>query len=546
MAYGLLVSALAAVLTVCAGCSTEHYKEQADEEVYSIIDNKWAQQFGPQANYHIADVPASPNDINAPAKLPEQKAVSLAEAVAMATANNRDYQRQKEDLYLSALDLTLERHAFNPQFFGIFSGDYTRADRTSTGRSSDEEQLTAGGEAGFSQLLADGATISTSIALDWARFLTGDPDRSLGSVLSATVRQPLLRGAGRKIVQENLTQAERNTLYELRRFARYRKTFVVSVVSQYYRVLQALDGVTNARNNYETLIRAEERVKMLADAGRLPPFQVDQAEQDKLRAWDGYVAAQQRYKQALDDFKITLGLPAEIELQLQQQELDALSAAEVADPNFPVDEAVDTALVCRLDLVTSADTVADARRKVDVAADGLGADLDLVGSLSVDSRPRTHFEELQFHRGDYALGLELDLPLERKAERNAYREALITLIRRSREYDLARDEVKLDVRQAYRQLEEAAASYQIRSKSLQLAETRVDSTSMLLQAGRATTRDLLESQDALLRAQNEKTAALIDYTVAKLSFFRDVGLLQIRPDGMYSGTEYEWAKQNTQ
>jgi len=55
----------------------------------------------------------------------------------------------------------------------------------------------------------------------------------------------------------------------------------------------------------------------------------------------------------------------------------------------------------------------------------------------------------------------------------------------------------------------------------------------LLQAGRVTTRDLLESQDAFLDAQNNVTAALVDYAIAKLSFFRDIGVLQVRPDGMW-------------
>ncbi|MCJ7730270.1 MAG: hypothetical protein MUO27_10400, partial [Sedimentisphaerales bacterium] len=50
--------------------------------------------------------------------------------------------------------------------------------------------------------------------------------------------------------------------------------------------------------------------------------------------------------------------------------------------------------------------------------------------------------------------------------------------------------------------------------------------------GRVTTRDWLDSQDALLRAQNSLTAALVAHAVTKLSFFRDIGILQVRPDGM--------------
>jgi hypothetical protein len=46
-------------------------------------------------------------------------------------------------------------------------------------------------------------------------------------------------------------------------------------------------------------------------------------------------------------------------------------------------------------------------------------------------------------------------------------------------------------------------------------------------------RDFIESQDALLEAQDNLTAALVAHLVAKLNFFQDVGILQVRPDGMW-------------
>ncbi len=182
------------------------------------------------------------------------------------------------------------------------------------------------------------------------------------------------------------------------------------------------------------------------------------------------------------------------------------------------------------------DQVNDAERKVMVAADNLGAELNLIGGASAPSTPDTDFTRLQFHNGTYSLGVESDWPLDRKTERNAYREALIILLQRQRDYENEVDQVKLDVRQAYRQLEQAAQQYEIRTISLDLAEKRVESTEMFLEIGDAKIRDLLEAQDALVSAQNNVTAALIDHLVAKLNFFRDVGILQVRPDGMWVQT----------
>jgi outer membrane protein TolC len=518
-------------LSFVAGCSPERYKAQADKEVYQIIDDKWQDGFGSKSNYIISDsnIPASPNDVQVEKAVPESGVITLAQAVALATAHNRDYQRQKEQLYLMALDLTLARHRFARRWFGTVDASYLR--------NSSDEQVGSGAETGFNQLLADGAQISTSIAIDWARFLTGDPRTSLASVLSASVTQPLLRGSGRQVVQENLTQAERNALYQIRSFNRYRQTFVVSIVSAYYRVLQRRDAANNAQNNHTSRVESRKRLEMEAEAGRKPPFEVDQARQSELNARDSYVRAQQSYEQQLDEFKIILALPTRTEVVLDQNELKVLGDIGVVGPDYDLDAAIETALAQRLDLANSADVVDDAERKVIVAADNLGVELNLLGSAGVSSTPETDYKRLQFHRGTYGLGLEADLPLDRKAERNAYREALITMEQRQREYQNAVDEVELDVRQAYRQLREAAERYETQMISLQLGETRVESTTFLLQAGRVTTRDLLDSQDARLEAQNNLTAALVDHAIAKLSFFRDVGVLQVRPDGLWEQTE---------
>ncbi len=523
--FWALIAAL--ILGIAGACSPEHYKAEADREVYQIIEDKWRDDFGDKSNYIISDsnTPAAPNDIRIEDAAAPTGVISLAHAVAIATARNRDYLRQKEQLYLSALDLTLARHRFARQWFGTIDAGYSR--------DSSDEDVGYDAETGFNQLMADGARISTNIAIDWARFLTGDPRTSLGSVLSASVTQPLLRGSGRKVVQENLTQAERNALYQIRSFNRYRKTFVVSIVDDYFRVLQQRDAVTNARNSYESKVKLRERLEMEANEGVTPQYQVDQAEQSELLARDSLTRAQQRYEQQLDAFKIRLSLPTDADIELDQNELEAMAKIGIVEPDYELETAIETALAQRLDLANSKDAVDDAERKVIVAADNLGVELNLIGSANVGSTPDTKFQRLQFHEGSYSLGLESDLPLDRKAERNAYREALITLEQKQRDYDNDVDEVKLDVRDAYRKLREEAESYRTQQKALELAKARVAVAPILWEAGRMNARDYLESQDDLLQAQNNVTSALVSHAIAKLNFFRDVGILQVRPDGMW-------------
>lgn len=512
-----------------AGCATDpyEYKADADEKVYGIIEQKWSDDLPSPANYRISDVPPGPNDIQIERVVPPDGVLTLGQAVAMATAHNRQYQLEKELLYIKALDLRLARYEFEPQFFGIGGGGYA----TSGG----DDGVGAAASFGLNRLLATGTRIGTRVAINWVRILTGDLEGGLlTSVLSASVTQPLLRGSDRRIVLENLTQAERDTLYQIRSFNRFRKTLVVSVISRYYRVLQQLDVVENAEQHYHRLLGVEQKLQLLTDVGRLPRHELRQAHQDTLDAQDTYIEARKLYKQALDEFKLQLSLPTNAQLQLDDSELAVLAAAEMGAPDFSEEEALETAINQRLDLANSADAVADAKRKVLVAADSLDAELNLIAGASVPSQELSTSEAKALD-DMFMADLELHLPLDRVAEQNVYRKALIVLSQQRRAYEEAADTVTLQVRRAYRDLLEAAQSYQIQSESLQLAQKRFDNTSLLMQYGRASSRRVLDAQKDFFRSRNAATEALVNYTVATLNFYRDTGVLQVRPDGMWTG-----------
>jgi outer membrane protein TolC len=508
-----------------AGCTQHNYKKEADEKVYNIIDQKWRIDYGTKANYKISDTTPTPSDIQVEKAVPASGVLSLSEAVALATAHNREYQTNKEELYIKALDLSLTRYEFERQFFRVVGGGYA-ADRN-------DEVLGIEANYGFNQLLASGTRISAKVASAWVDVLSGNLRSGLTSLLSVTVIQPLLRGGDRRVVLENLTQAERDTLYEVRSFNRYRKKFVVSVISQYYVVMQKLDAVKNARTNYNTLNRVFGRIEKLANAGRIPQFELDRAMQEKLKAFDISLQAEREYKQALDEFKITLSLPTTAEFQLDENELEALRATEMAKPDFSEAEVIEAALLRRLDMANNADAVIDAQRKVFVTADALRAELNIIGSADAVSSRRGDRNTLGSLSEEYGLGFELDLPLDRVPEQHIYRKALITLNQRQREYDLATDIVRLEVRQAYRNLDEAAERHKVQLEALQLAETRFNKTYLLLQYGRASSRRVLSAQEDLFDAQNEATQTLVDYTIATLNFYRDTGVLHVRPDGMW-------------
>lgn len=502
-------------LVLLAGCGPKDYKKDADERVYGIIDQKWESDFGSQANYHISDVAPSAGDIQIDTTVPISGVLTLPQAVAIATAHNREYQTEKELLYTTALDLRLVRHDFETSLFGggraFYSGDGT------------DEAIGLEANVGFNRLLATGTQIAARLATAWTQVLLGTADSGMSSVLTAAVTQPLLRGSDPAIVLENLTQAERDTLYQIRTFNRFRKTFVVWVITQYYQALELQDLAQNAEDHYNALTALHDQVMTLVSIGRVPSLETDRLRQEMLQAQDTLILARKEYDGFLDRFKITLGLATTTEFRIDTAVFEAWNESGIPDPDIALDETIDAALRRRLDMANSADAVLDAQRAVRVAADRLRADLRITGGLDIDTDGDT----------TGTAGAILDLPLDRVAEQNVYRKALIALEQRRRDYDLRTDIVRLEVREAYRKLQETAERYHVLSEARQLAHDRLERTTALLQYGRASSRRVLTAQQDLYTAENTATDALTDYAAAVLDFYRDTGILQVRPDGMW-------------
>jgi outer membrane protein TolC len=523
---GAIFLVFCTMIALCAlvGCAQHNYKAEADEQVYGIIDRKWKDDFGAKVNYKVSDTEPASSAIQIEKAVPSGGVLTLPHAVALATAHNREYQTQRELLYNAALDLRLVRHQFETQFFGGPGAGYARD-------WNDEVFLTEVG-LGFNRLLAMGTMITTDLSLAYADVLVGNMQSGLASVLTATVTQPLLRGSDPAVVLEDLTQAERTALYQVRSFNRFRKTFVVSVVTQYYQLLKLHDLMENAQANYETLVWLSARVEKLTKVGRLAKLEYERMHQEMLQARDTYIQAQKEYETALDQFKLTLSLPTTTEFALDAAALDSLKMPDVSELDFDEAQAIETALVRRLDVANSADAVADAKRKVYVAADALRADLNLTGTVDVVSG-QPGGRDLQQVTEDYTLDLNLDLPLDRVPEQAVYRKALLTLNQSKRDYDLATDTVAGQVRQAFRDLCEAAQRHQVQSEAVELAQERFRKNCLLMQYGRASSRRVLDAQRAFFDAQNEATETLVNYTVAMLNFYRDTGVLQVRADGMW-------------
>ena len=415
-----------------------------------------------------------------------------------------------------------------------FAPDVPVHESTKSRTKAKEEQrrVSAGADLGASWLIRDVGRITAAMSADFLRFVTGDPRATTTSQLSATFLRPLWRDAGFKQQMEALTQAERSLLYELRDFALYRKEFSVLIASTYYAVLGNRDAVRNAYDNLLSNRKNAERSRAMAQEGREKQSELGLREQEELTAQSGWINAAKNYAQSLDNFKIMLGLSVDAPLVLDNRELEKLT---ILDPNLSVEDAIRVALEARLDYLNAKERLEDANRKVGLAANLLKPRVDVTGNVVVNSDPNdsTGLPLPEFDRYAWSAGLNVDPGLDRMAERNAYRSALISRNQAERQLTQQEDEIKLEVRDSWRTLEQAKRNYEISEIGVKLAERRVEEQALLQELGRGDAKNQVDAQNALINSRNQRTQALVTHTIARVNFWRNLGILYIKDNGQW-------------
>jgi outer membrane protein TolC len=284
---------------------------------------------------------------------------------------------------------------------------------------------------------------------------------------------------------------------------------------------------------------------MMFEAGRMDRIQTDQAKTDLLNARQTMITTKQNYQDALDNFKVTLGLSPETPIELSADELRSLERrmeklAESSDDalsDYPTESiALREAIKSRRDLAVVRGEAEDSSRIVKIKADALRADLTIKGGGAYNGG-RGHNEPKKndsvYDSTSTELTAEFSLPWDRRLERNQYRQALIARDRANRQYVESEDGVKNEVRSGYRNLIAMRALYGNKVEAYKTACMRVEANDLFTQSGRSTMRDILEAESALLSARNALCSAVIDWWTSDLSLRCATGEMKIAHDGTW-------------
>jgi outer membrane protein TolC len=515
-----------------SGCSAKYHREAADKEIYGSIQQTQKKLFNKTNEFSIKTKYSDrkPESIQPP-ELIEDRVVtniyrlSVQEAIDLAVKNSREYQEAKEALYRASMTLAIEHYKWDPKLFASGGWQYNR---DANGRESGTFNSSVGVTG--KKLAATGGQIGLNLVNDLLRFYTGDPRQSAVSSLSINVVQPLLQGFGKNNdAVESLTQKERDLVYAVRIFSQFQESFALGILNDYFNMLALKDNVRNSYSSYQGKVDQAERMRARA-VDRQNRTEVDQAIQTELSAKNTYINAVARFQTQLDTFKIRLGLPLTAKVYLDDSALEEIAKAGVIPVTLDAEAAYRLAIQRHLPTINAIDRFEDSQRQVRIAQDKLRANMTFVGSVSWATPQNNDWANFNAKEMSSSMGVQLDLPVDRKMQRFGYKSALMSFESAIRALTLVFDNVRNNIETGLRNLEQQRQTYNIQNLAVELAKARVASTTMNQQAGNVPVRDVIDAQDSLISAQNQLVLSLVSYQQARLRLMLDLGALRTDQD----------------
>ncbi len=394
----MLLLALAGLAAQAAGCNRSYYRRQADADAGRLIlqkscDPRWdhasdgtisidpqSRMFDPFSADHppippddpashqlmrcVDDKPGYPNwSANGDTDFVEnpiwksylpmnengEVVLDLATAFHLAQIHSTDLQQQRETLYLSALDVSLERFDFDSKLFAGYES-FVTTQGANRGTSGGSETILSSSLSGVSleKLGITGTKFAVGLANTILWNFGGNNSQSASSLINFSVVQPLLLGSGRKVILESLTQVERTLLANVRQLDRYRRGFYLQIVTGRNPgsgpnlggfFLSLPSGVSISSGGYLGLLEQQQRIRILEFnvrqledvlaqfrefflRERINALQLRQFESTVYDAQESLLREKINYQSLLDQFKQTLGLPPSLNVVIRDPYLD--------------------------------------------------------------------------------------------------------------------------------------------------------------------------------------------------------------------------------
>ncbi len=484
-----------------------------------------------------------------PIEEPPTRPVHLEEVIRFALQKNLDLQMARLQPEQSQAQILQERAPFEPQLLANFTSDKQESPTASILAGAPTIQNRSQTfDFTFTQRISWGTQFNVQMrhvrATTNSIFATLNP--RYDTSLSFQIVQPLLRGFGPWNAQANLKAAEQRYTQSTLQFRETQMDLLLQVVQAYWDLVFARKNLEVQRNSLRLAEQLLRDTEIQIRVGTKAPIERTAAEaevavrrQNVIEAMNQLQAATDRLKALVEATEGLMHRPGEI---WQPQE-EPPTPGTLEPLEHYVDMALDQRPIIRAiqAQVTAAEYLQRAARNqllpqldfvIQYRWTGLGGDRQIFAGSFFERRvvnviPGRFTDSInQVLRGEFpswTFGFRLTLPINDTAARGRVLLAEAQLQQARIEMEKQRQNIVLQVRNAYRELLAAQQQYEAAVKSVQLQREKLQAEQKKLALGLSTNFVVLQYQQDLALAEQRQVQAQINYAKALAQLYRAIG-----------------------
>lgn len=425
-------------------------------------------------------------------------------------------------------------------YFPEISSSVTHSNSRVMGRETNNGVTSVRG--GVSQRTPWGTSLDFSVSESRS---TGNAESGNGSA-AFNVRQPLWKGFGTDVGLAGIRTARINRLISRDNLELDLQDLIFRVRQSYSSIIQQIQQREVDRSSVQSSRTFLDLTTAREAAGQVTKLDVFNAEVQLRGRELNLISTERALQDAYDNLKQIMDVDLEEVLEV---EAPAIDFGEIKEPNVLKEIVTDEnagavmlkitrnakveepqilyqathydepvilkeALDNRLDLLVNRRSVALEKINTMLQKDGLGQQVDLVGSFSRENINRSFLES---GNGDEAnnwqVGVQFSMPWGKIRDRASYERALLDLQRSEIALKQARTTVQLDVRNIMRRLREAEKSLLIEGKRVEQAKRSVEAAQISFDRGLKDSFDVIRAEDDLKNAKNNFIGRRQNYDV---------------------------------
>lgn len=523
-----IIVLFAMLLLWTGGCENRHadsafYKMKVPDKKVRTIDAFELEQF------RTPEQPQLPSVLELPLEPPDKIELTLEQCRALALENNLDLKVQLYTPTITQENVNAERAKFEASFYSNIN--YYKIDQPAAANLAIQgsQSETSQTNLGVQIPLQTGGTITFDLVdnRNISNFQSTTFNPSYSNDLSASISQPLLRGAG---VRTN-THSIRITEYDKTISDTQTKLEVIRVIAAmdrvYWRVYAAFEQIKVQRQRYELAHAQLERAQRFVDAGQRAQIEINRAEAGLAQSLESIIIAENNLRNRQRELKRVI---RKVGLETR----GTTFIAPTTEPNpihytFDKNPLIEQAIENRMEMLEAELQIAKNISNIDylrnqalpVVSTEYTYNMNGLGPTRSDA-----YDLLQDNNfNDHRVGLNLIIPLGNQAAQSRLRAAYYSRMQLFASKENRQLTIEVEVLNALDQLEAnwlrvlAARQSTILNERLYQAEIRQFENEM------STSTDVLEAQANFTDAQSTEINAITEYQIALVDLAYATGTL---------------------